>query len=85
MRFDEAAARLEIELVRPDAFKAALAFACDLEDAGMSQDDLFRACDESREQHHSDADERKYDAILDVMDRITGWCHPRLKLFPDEG
>ena len=32
----------------------------------------------------SDFRETDEDAVLDVMDALTGWCHPVAELFPDE-
>ena len=40
--------------------------------------DLF---DEYRARHEHDSDQTKYDAILDTMDIITGWCSQHARLF----
>ncbi len=29
--------------------------------------------------------ENQQDAILNVMDALTGWCHPAARLVPDDG
>jgi hypothetical protein len=31
-----------------------------------------------------DASEEREDAILNVMDALTGWCHPNARLLPDD-
>lgn len=54
-----------------------------LRDGGMSQADLLALFDTARERHECDADETKYDAILDTMDFISGWCNPWQRLYPD--
>jgi hypothetical protein len=33
--------------------------------------------------HENDEDETKYDAILDTMDVIVGWCSPQYRLYPN--
>jgi hypothetical protein len=42
---------------------------------------MYDAFDTLRAKHEADADETVYDAILDTMDLITGWCAPEMKLF----
>lgn len=74
--------RLEaaLAMLPPDTL---LELATELRDGGMSQADLLALFDSARERHHDDADETKYDAILDTMDFIAGWCNPWQKLYPD--
>jgi hypothetical protein len=31
------------------------------------------------------AGEDREDAVLNVMDALTGWCHPGPRLLPDDG
>lgn len=45
---------------------------------------MYHLFDEYRQRHHADKDETRYDAILDVMDYITGWCSPQNRLFDSE-
>jgi hypothetical protein len=49
----------------------------------MPQAELLALFDAARERHGGDADETSYDAILDTMDLITGWCAPSQRLYPD--
>lgn len=62
----------------------ALALAQALRDEGMSQLELYRLFDEFRANHESDADEILYDAVLDTMDCISGWCSPSSRLYDTE-
>jgi len=64
-----------------EPFAAASAFACELRDRGMSQGEVLELFDAARAQLASDIDERRYNAILDVMDLIAGWCHPTNAIF----
>ena len=61
---------------------AVYALAVELRDSGLSQAELRAVFDEVRARHHDDADERKYNAVLDVMDLIVGWCSPANALYP---
>lgn len=47
----------------------------------MSQLDLYQLFDEFRASHASDADEIIFDAVLDTLDFISGWCSPAYRLF----
>ena len=58
------------------------ALAVELRDSGLTQAELLAVFDEVRARHQEDADERKYDAVLDVMDLIVGWCSPSQALYP---
>jgi hypothetical protein len=64
-----------------EPFAAASAFARELRDRGMSQREVLELFDATRTELASDADERRYNAILDVMDLIAGWCHPMNAIF----
>ena len=57
--------------------------ALELRDGGMSQAELLSLLDAARERHACDDDETGYDAILDTMDLIVGWCAPSQRLYPD--
>jgi hypothetical protein len=59
------------------------ALARELRDGGMSQAELLSLFDAARERHARDNDESAYDAILDTMDLISGWCLPSQRLYPD--
>ena len=61
---------------------AVYALAVELRDGGLTQAELLAVFDEVRARHHAGADERKYDAVLDVIDLIVGWCSPGQALYP---
>ena len=73
--------RLEAALDSADP-GAVHALAIELRDSGLSQSELYAVFDAARVRHEQDADERKYDAVLDIMDLITGWCAPGNALYP---
>ena len=60
-----------------------LELARQLRDRGLSQNELTDLFERFRAQHESDEDESVYDAILDAMDFIAGWCRADQRLFPD--
>jgi hypothetical protein len=64
--------------VRPTDELLALARA--LRAGGMSQTDMYELFDRYRAAHHGDADEMCYNAILDTMDVIAGWCSVNRRL-----
>jgi hypothetical protein len=61
---------------------AVYALAVELRDSGLTQAELLAVFNEVRARHHEDVDEPKYDAVLDVMDLIVGWCSPSQALYP---
>jgi hypothetical protein len=48
---------------------------------GMSQFELYRLFDDFRDRHELDHSPAIYDAIMDTMDIIAGWCPPGAQLF----
>lgn len=48
--------------------------------AGTPREDLLKACDAARlvlrAQADGDLDVPSEDRVMDLMDRLTGWCHP---------
>jgi hypothetical protein len=75
--------RVESALAWTPPRDALLELAGGLRDGGMPQAELLALFDAARERHGGDADETSYDAILDTMDLITGWCAPSQRLYPD--
>ena len=76
------ATRVEQALVGVTPADAAFEVAVQLRDEGMSQPDLYALYDSFRAQHEADADQIRYDAVLDAMDFISGWCSPSQALYP---
>ena len=73
--------RLETAIKEPDAFVAARALAIELRNIGMTQSEMQKLFDDARQRHSTDPDERSYNAILDVMDLINGWCSPGIEIY----
>ena len=73
--------RLQVAILESQPFEALSALAKILRDEGMSQVALYRLCDTARAKYHGDADETIFNAILDTMDFIVGWCQPSHSLF----
>jgi hypothetical protein len=67
----------EIAGPNPSLWSLALEF----KDEGMSQQEMYQIFDLFRAKHQNDADETKYNAILDTMDVIWGWCSPDNRIF----
>jgi hypothetical protein len=79
-----AKARLQIALQQPQPGLAAFELARALRDEGMSQLALYQVFDEFRAIHATGADEILFDAVLDTLDFISGWCSPSCRLFDTE-
>jgi hypothetical protein len=60
-----------------------LELARELRGTGVSQSELLALYDSFRELHATDADETRYNAILDTMDFIAGWCRPSQSIYPE--
>ena len=48
---------------------------------GFSQKELYALFDLFREKHEDEQDSTKHDAILDVMDYISGYCPLKYAIF----
>ncbi len=81
---DNISARFNDALMESSPFNSLLIFAKALKSEGMSQQDMHRLFDEYRERHEHDQDKTHYDAILDVMDFITGFCGSHSRLFDSD-
>ncbi|WP_435017867.1 hypothetical protein TA3x_005488 [Tundrisphaera sp. TA3] len=75
--------RVESALARTPPRDALREVAEELRDGGMPRSVLLALFDAARGCHSEDADEASHDAILEVMDFISGWCHPSQGLYPD--
>ena len=73
--------RLETALREPQPASAVALLAEAFKKEGMTQAEMYRLYDEYRAKHQDDADETMYDAILDTMDYIVGWCTPSSQLY----
>jgi hypothetical protein len=77
------AERIEHALTTATPFEALLSVAQQLRDEGVPQSELLALYDSFRERHATDTNETLYDAVLDTMDFIVGWCSPSRALYPD--
>ena len=50
----------------------------------MSQVELYRLYDAALARYRGDPDDMIYDAIVDTMDFIVGWCQPGHRLFASD-
>lgn len=75
---------MEAALSESQPADALATLAKTLKAEGISQIEMYRLFDEYRGRHQNDGDETRYDAILDTMDFITGWCSPSARLFDTE-
>lgn len=60
------------------------ALAAAFRDEGMTKGEVYALFESFKLKHERDEDETKYDAILDTMDFISGWCKHSESLFDDE-
>lgn len=74
-------ARLRVALEAADPAQAARNLALTLKAEGMGQVELYRVFSRAQQRLH-DADPR-YDAVVDTMDLIWGWCAPGKALFDE--
>lgn len=77
-------ARIDRALMESSPIDALATVAKEVKSEGMSQRDMYYLFDGYRDRHQTDKDETRYNAILDVMDLITGWCSPQNRLFESE-
>ena len=55
--------------------------AVSMKNGGVSKENTYAQFEALRAKHSQDKDETIYNAILDVMDCIVGWCSPHLKIY----
>jgi hypothetical protein len=73
--------RLLVALAEPELAGEAYNCAVQFREEGITQLEMYRVFDAARAQFQ-DGDPR-YDAVLDTMDYIVGYCSPQAKLFPN--
>lgn len=81
MTFESANTRIDAALNTDSPANSLADLAKAFKAEGMSQHDMHQLFDQHRAKHAGDADETKYDAILDTMDYIVGFCQPGARLF----
>ena len=76
--------RVESALEESSPTQSLFALARAFKVEGMSQLEMYQLFDNYRAKHEADTDETKYDAILDTLDIICGWCGSHARLFDTE-
>jgi anthranilate phosphoribosyltransferase len=80
MNFDD---RFEEALRSSEPREQLAAFAVELHSRGHSPDEILQIFDSFRAPLRLAERESDEDEVMDVMDRICGWCGPHAKLFPN--
>ena len=81
MPIDPPNIRIESALDADSPFDALMALARAFKAGGMSQREMYDLFDRYRAKHEDDSDETMYNAILDAMDFIGGWCDASQRIF----
>lgn len=76
--------RIDAALFRELPLESLLALAREFKAEGMSQQTMTELFDAHRAKHQSDRDDTAYNAILDTMDFIVGYCRKGAGLFDSE-
>jgi hypothetical protein len=76
-RFEEA-----LQATDPVAALRALALALNAE--GWRKADVLHLFESYQAQLRDSGREAEEDAVLDVLDFLTGWCSPHMKILPEE-
>jgi hypothetical protein len=78
--------RLHEALRSPDPARALRATVLSLSAEGQTQSGVYGLLEEllMALRARADAPAAQEELILDVMDAISGWCHPSARLFADE-
>ena len=84
MQSSDVKAQFETALAAPEPVSALHDLARTLKDGGMSQTDMLALFTEFQIRHRDDQDGRLYDAIVDTMDFVSGWCHKSFGLFDSD-
>jgi len=73
--------RFEGALQNKDINNALLELAKELKNEGVSKTMLLKVFDDYREKYSDNSESSEYNAILDVMDFISGYSSPHMKLY----
>ena len=50
---------------------------------GMDKDSMYRVLEVLRQEMRAKKDEASEDLIMDMRDRVVGWCNPDSRIFPE--
>jgi hypothetical protein len=73
--------RFEEALKSAEPFERLRVLAIAMRDEGRGQGNVLALFEAFRSKHAEDPDETLLDAILDVMDHVSGWCSPHNRIF----
>ena len=73
--------QIQRELANIEKGQNLSAFVREMKKQGIEKQEIYLAFDFLRSKHESDEDETQYDAILDTLDLMTGWCTPEHAIF----
>ena len=78
--------RFEQALQSPEPAAALRSVVLDLGHQGHTRKELYELLEQvlARLRERKDFLESEEDAVLDVMDALTGWCHPSAELLQDD-
>jgi hypothetical protein len=78
--------RLEHALATDQPALALRSLAGELSQEGRTRQEIYTALESLlvRLRAHPGSRESQEDAVLEVMDSLTGWCHPGAELLPEE-
>jgi len=78
--------RCDIALQAKEPERALRALVLDLAKEGRNKAELYGLMEAVLAQLRArQAREDREAAVLNVMDALTGWCHPAARLLPDDG
>lgn len=52
-------------------------------DLGMDKESMYHNLEVLRQEMRAKEDEASEDLIMDLMDRVVGWCHTDCRIYPD--
>jgi hypothetical protein len=73
-------ARLELALRSANRVAELRNLARQLLDDGTEREKLMGLLEQKRQRLRTDSREEEEDAIMDVMDFVSGWCSPHMRL-----
>ncbi len=73
--------KLDDAIQKEDGIDALYKTAVSMKDAGVSKENTLAQFTSLSQKHAQAEDETIYNAILNVMDCIVGWCSPHLKIY----
>jgi len=76
--------RFEAALKSSDPLESLASFAVELSSNNYNQDEIFQIFDSFRAELRIAGRNSDEDIVMEVMDRICGWCSPHKKLFSSD-